>query len=135
MIENQIQNLLDEATQIAKRAYAPYSKFPVGCAILLSDGQIITGVNVENAAYPVGICAERNALAHVVTLGLQHTITAIAVVTHASPVGSPCGMCRQFLREFIGNDVPIYLGNPQGERATHFINELLPFAFDKDALV
>lgn len=134
MDENQAHRLLDAAKKITKNAYAPYSQFPVGCAILLADGTIIEGVNVENAAYPAGICAERNAMAHIVAQGLQHTVKAIAVVTNASPVGTPCGMCRQFLSEFIGRDVPIYLGNHRGEQATHYINDLLPFAFDGNAL-
>lgn len=79
----------------------PYSLFRVGCAILVRDGAIVTGANIENAAYPVGVCAERNAMGAAVFQGYgMGSIRAVAVATDITPPTSPCGMCRQFLREF-----------------------------------
>lgn len=127
-------DLLNKAQEIAKRAYAPYSRFHVGCAILLEDGRVIEGVNIENASYPVALCAERSAMARVVTEGLQDTVKALAVVTSATPPGSPCGMCRQFLSEFLPQDAPILLGNTQGECRETTMGDLLPMPFLKQAL-
>lgn len=124
-------DLLNRAQEIAKRAYAPYSLFHVGCAVLLDDGRIIEGVNIENASYPVTLCAERSAMAQVVTAGLQHAIKALAVVTTATPPGSPCGMCRQFLSEFLPEDTPILLGNTQGDCIETTMGDLLPMPFLK----
>jgi cytidine deaminase len=132
--ENAQRDLLKKACDIAINAYAPYSKFRVGCAVLLNDDRVVLGVNIENASYPVTLCAERAALASVITSGCQHMIKAVAVVTSASPPGSPCGMCRQFLSEFLASDTPIILGNTQGEVVVKTMGELLPFAFDKGAL-
>ena len=90
---------LDDAALDAQlRAYAPYSKFKVGAAARM-DGQVYTGVNVENASYPLSVCAERNAIAAGVGAGARH-LEEIVVVTDASPPSSPCGGCRQVLREF-----------------------------------
>lgn len=129
-----LDDLLKKAGEISKHAYAPYSKFNVGCAVLLDDGNIVLGVNIENASYPVSICAERTALANIVVRGAQHRIKALAVVTDASPPGTPCGMCRQFLSEFLAKDTPIIVGNHKGETLLRRMDELLPYAFSKDAL-
>jgi cytidine deaminase len=101
MDKTTLNNLLQTAYETRANSYSPYSKFPVGCAILLKDNSIIKGVNIENAAYGVVLCAERSAMASVISLGQQANIKAIAVATDASPPGSPCGMCRQFLSEFL----------------------------------
>lgn len=93
----QRQALIDCAMTVRQNAYAPYSHYKVGAALLSSDGEIFMGCNVENAAYPVGICAERTAVVKAVSEGKKHFI-AIAVVTEDG--GSPCGMCRQTLNEF-----------------------------------
>lgn len=129
-----LKQLLQQADKARKNAYAPYSRFTVGCSILLDDGTVISGVNIENAAYGVVLCAERSAMATIVSQGRQKSIVAVAVVTDASPPGSPCGMCRQFLSEFLADDIPIVFGNSQGESVTTNIAELLPFAFTKAAL-
>jgi cytidine deaminase len=125
--------LLKAADEAREHCYAPYSKFRVGCAVLLEDGSIVTGVNIENAAYGVALCAERSAMATVISNGKRNIIKALAVVTNASPPGSPCGMCRQFLSEFVPKDLPIVLGNGH-EVVFSSMGELLPFAFDKAAL-
>lgn len=135
MDEKLFKSLLLKALEVSKRAYAPYSNFSVGCVVLLEDGRIIEGVNIENASYPVALCAERAAIATVVSEGLQHMIQAIAVVTKASPPGSPCGMCRQFLSEFIKPHTPIIFGNGVGEMVISNMAELLPRAFLKDSLI
>ena len=91
------QRLIEKAIAAREAAYAPYSDFKVGAALLLSDGSIVTGCNVENASYGLAICAERNAICHAVAEGHQE-FSAIAVA--ASPLASPCGACRQFIVEF-----------------------------------
>ncbi|HXW60448.1 MAG TPA: cytidine deaminase [Myxococcota bacterium] len=121
--------LLKAADEAREHCYAPYSNYRVGCAVLLEDGSIVTGVNIENAAYGVVLCAERSAMASVISNGRGKTVKALAVVTNASPPGSPCGMCRQFLSEFVSKDFPIVLGNGQ-EVVFSTMGELLPFAFD-----
>lgn len=97
MTDTQIQQLIEQAITVSQRAYAPYSHYHVGAALLAPDGQIFTGCNVENATYPAGICAERTALVKAVSEGVRDFV-AIAVVTRAG--GSPCGICRQMLYEF-----------------------------------
>ena len=93
-------DLVQKAIAAAKNAYAPYSHYPVGAALQTPDGQVFTGCNVENAAYPMTICAESAALVKAVSEG-QRQFTAIAVVTRNA--GTPCGMCRQILYEFAPN--------------------------------
>jgi cytidine deaminase len=115
--------LLARADAVAERAYAPYSKFHVGAAVLTRDGRVIEGVNVENAAYPLGTCAERTALSRAVTEGLSPGgIEAIAITA------SPCGGCRQWLHEF-GLDRVIFR-KAGGEVVTRTPDELLPESFD-----
>jgi cytidine deaminase len=115
--------LLARADAVAERAYAPYSKFRVGAAVLTRDGRVIEGVNVENAAYPLGTCAERTALSCAVTEGLAPgELEAIAITA------SPCGGCRQWLHEF-GIDRVIFR-RASGEVVTRTPDELLPDSFD-----
>ena len=115
-------------------AYAPYSKFHVGAAIRV-DGEMFTGVNVENASYPLSVCAERNAIAAAISAG-KHQLEEVAVATHASPPAAPCGGCRQVLREFAADpdDVVITAINPQGERRAWTLGQLLPDSFTGDEL-
>lgn len=133
-MEKSIEVLVKHASDIRKNCYAPYSKFLVGCAVLLKDGQIITGVNIENASYPVSICAERSAMASVISQGRVSDIEALAIVNSSSLLITPCGMCRQFLSEFLANTTSIILANDQGDTTVTNILELLPKAFKKDAL-
>jgi len=115
--------LLARADVVAERAYAPYSKFHVGAAVLTRDGRVIEGVNVENAAYPLGTCAERTALSRAVTEGLSPgELEAIAITA------SPCGGCRQWLHEFELDRV--IFRKAGGEVVTRSPDELLPESFD-----
>lgn len=129
-----IENLVAKAASARKHCYAPYSKFLVGAAILLEDGQIITGVNIENASYPVSLCAERSAMATAISQGLGNEIEALAIINSSPILISPCGMCRQFLSEFLSASTPIILANDQGLRDLTDMAELLPKAFVKDSL-
>lgn len=112
------------------RAYAPYSKFNVGAAVKM-DGHIFDGVNVENASYPLSVCAERNAIAAAIVAGARK-LEAVAVVTTASPPSAPCGGCRQVLREFAKDPtkVTVTAYNNAGEQRSWTVAELLPDAFD-----
>jgi cytidine deaminase len=119
-------NLIQSALEARQWAYAPYSHYKVGAALLTASGRVYDGVNVENAAYPNGICAERVAVFKAVSEG-EREFSAIAVVT--SNGGSPCGACRQVLSEF-GLDTLVYLANEEGEiRQETTVAELLPGAF------
>jgi len=117
------------AAEARKHAYAPYSKFHVGAAVQMS-GRIFDGVNVENASYPVSVCAERNAIAAAVMAGALD-LEAIAVCTDVSPPSSPCGACRQVLMEFARDPdaIMVIAVNPAGERRQWTLAELLPAAF------
>jgi cytidine deaminase len=114
--------LLARADAVAGRAYAPYSKFFVGVALLMRDGRVVEGVNVENAAYPLGVCAERNALSTAVTLGYGPGDVEAAAIN-----ASPCGGCRQWLFEF-GVDRVVFRN--RGEVVTMTPAELLPETFE-----
>ena len=114
--------LYERAKDAAGDAYAPYSRFDVGAAVLLRDGRVLTGVNVENASYPLGICAERSALARAVAEGAKPgDVEALAVTA------SPCGGCRQWLLEF-GVERVLFLKN--GELTVWRPEELLPESFE-----
>jgi len=118
--------LIARAMAARERAYAPYSNYRVGAALLAASGKIYDGVNVENAAYPAGICAERTALAKAVSEG-ERQFEAMAVTTNDG--SSPCGMCRQMLSEF-GLDLAVLLVNDEGTLIHETtLNDLLPRAF------
>jgi cytidine deaminase len=118
--------LLARADAVASRAYAPYSNFNVGCAVLARDGRVVEGVNVENAAYPLGVCAERTALARAVAEGYRPGDFVAAAIT-----ASPCGGCRQWLREMEVGRVVFRNG---GRVVTMTTDELLPESFDSSNL-
>ena len=119
--------LLEHATAAMQRAYAPYSGFKVGAALLGSDGSITEGCNVENAAYPAGICAERVAVAAAVTRGVR-TFATLVIVTEAEVPTPPCGMCRQVLVEF-APQLEVISVTRRGAQAKWSMSELLPAAF------
>jgi cytidine deaminase len=126
--------LVDAAKEVRGNAYAPYSGFGVGAAVLAGSGRIFTGCNVENASYGLCICAERVAIGTMIASG-EREIRAIAVVTGAPTPTPPCGMCRQVLAEF-AQDVPVYLASTTSgtmARATS-LSKLLPDAFRGDML-
>jgi len=120
------QQLIHKAMEARKLAYAPYSNYPVGAALLTTSGKIYTGVNVENAAYPTGTCAERVAVFKAVSEGEREFI-AIAVVTGNG--GTPCGACRQVMAEF-GLDLSVLIADGEGKlRQEATLADLLPGAF------
>lgn len=121
-----IDKLIEAARRVRERAYAPYSQYPVGAAVL-AGGKVYTGANIENASYGLALCAERSAVAAAVLDG-QRALEAVAVVTRTSPPAAPCGMCRQTLAEF-ARDLRVVLVNDRGERADTTLAELLPRAF------
>jgi cytidine deaminase len=126
LTDNLRGQLIQAATEIRLRAYAPYSNYLVGAALLTQSGQVYTGVNIENAAYPTTICAERVAVFKAVSDG-QKKFEAIAVVTDNG--GSPCGSCRQVLAEF-GLDTVVLIANSDGELIEETtVGGLLPNAF------
>jgi len=120
--------LIAAARTARESAYAPYSKFLVGAAVLDEQGRIHAGCNVENAAYPQGWCAETSALAHLVTAGGRRVL-AVAVVGVADDPVTPCGGCRQKLREFAADDCPVWVADLGTTRARHTLGELLPHSF------
>ena len=122
-----LNQLLEIAIEARKNSYSPYSKFPVGAAVLTKDGKTYTGCNVENVVYGVTICAETVAIAKAVSEGSRN-IAAVAVVADTEDVCRPCGSCRQFILEF-GDEIVIIMGNLKGDKETRSIKELTPFAF------
>lgn len=124
--------LLEAAWVARDNAYAPYSHFHVGAAVLTASGQIYPGANVENVAYPVGLCAERSAVAAAVSAG-EREIVAVAVVAGTKRPLTPCGMCRQTLFEF-GLDIQIVSEDPGGQRSRHSLADLLPQEFSREEL-
>jgi cytidine deaminase len=118
--------LLARADAVAARAYSPYSGFNVGCAVLARDGGVVEGVNVENAAYPLGVCAERTAFSRAVAEGLRPGDFAVAAIT-----ASPCGGCRQWLLE-MGVDRVVFRNG--GRVVTMTPAELLPESFEASDL-
>jgi cytidine deaminase len=124
------KKLLAAAKYARTRAYAPYSKFRVGAAILGDDGAIYSGGNVENAAYPNGVCAETSAISAMV-LGGAKKIREIAVVAGGPKLVTPCGGCRQRIAEFADPTTPVHICGPDGLKTTFTIAELLPASFDK----
>jgi cytidine deaminase len=122
------EKLIAAAMAVRDNAYAPYSRFAVGAALLAADGRIYVGANVENASYPEGLCAEAAAIAAMVASGAR-AIGEIAIVAAGAEPVPPCGGCRQRLREFAGPDTPVHLATPNGERRSLLLGELLPFSF------
>ncbi|MBL8097872.1 MAG: cytidine deaminase [Anaerolineales bacterium] len=132
MTKEEKQSLIDLANEARRRAYVPYSKYPVGAALRTKGGRLYTGVNVENAAYPQTMCAERVAIFKAVSEG-ETEFEVIAVVTNNG--GSPCGGCRQVMAEF-GLDTVVLLADGEGKlKKETTVNELLPEAFTPKHLI
>ncbi len=122
-----LDELVAAAVEARERAYAPYSRFRVGAALRSTSGEIVSGCNVENAAYGLSVCAERTAIGNAITGGIG-AFDALAVVSDASPPAPPCGQCLQTLAEF-AEDLEIVIANPGGESLQVRLSELLPFRF------
>lgn len=131
LTDSQREELIEKASEVRSKAYAPYSNYQVGAALLTSSGKIFTGVNVENAAYPDSMCAERSAIFSAVGAG-ERDFEAIAVATRNG--GTPCGSCRQVLSEF-GLDIDVLLIDESGSLVQqNTVRELLPGAFQPEDL-
>jgi cytidine deaminase len=131
--EAEFKKLAQMATAAKKDAYCPYSQFRVGACLLTPDGEYVYGANVENASYPVGTCAERVALGKAVT-NQQRKFKALAVATDISPPASPCGMCRQFIREFCDLSMPVIMFDVNQDYVVLKLEELLPLSFGPEQL-
>ncbi|HEX9074229.1 MAG TPA: cytidine deaminase [Anaerolineae bacterium] len=126
-MKRNFEKLVDMAREARRFAYAPYSTYAVGAAVLSRSGKVYAGCNIENAAYPTGICAERVAIFKAVSEG-QCDLVALAVVT--SNAGAPCGACRQVFSEFAGDDAVIVLAPVRGSKRKRFtMKQLLPDRF------
>ncbi len=132
MIIAQANELVTRARAMRARAYAPYSKYFVGAAILGKDGKIYEGCNIENASYGGTVCAERVAVFNAVAAGCRE-FQAIAITTGGEKPAPPCGFCLQVLSEFSQN-LPILLSAPTGDVVHTDLTKLLPFAFHKESL-
>lgn len=128
------EKLINEAKKAREKAYVPYSHFPVGAALLTKSGQIYTGCNIENAAYPDTCCAERVAIFKAISTG-EREFSSMAVIADTDKPVSPCGSCRQVMSEFFDKEMNIYLSNLKGDLKTVFMNELLPFSFQSTDLI
>ncbi|TQS74380.1 cytidine deaminase [Ornithinibacillus gellani] len=122
------EQLIQAAVQMKNKAYVPYSKFPVGAALLTASGKIYTGCNIENAAYSVTCCAERVAIFKAVSEG-ETDFVGMAVAANTKRPVPPCGACRQVMSEFFTDSMPIHLTNEAEKHETFSMKELLPFSF------
>ncbi len=128
------KELLEQAFHAMKHAYAPYSHYHVGACVLCRNKAMYIGANIENAAYGVTSCAERNALFAAYSNGMRkQDIKAIAIVSDGECIATPCGACRQVLSELVQADTPIYLSNGKEEMETN-IATLLPMSFSQEDL-
>lgn len=135
MIEINEKNLFEQAMKARENSYSPYSNFAVGAAILLKNGEYIHGTNVENAAYPSGICAERSAMFAAYSNGYRKDdILAISVVGNSKNPISPCAACRQVMIELLNLNTPVYLFNLNGDCKVFKVSDLVPYLFDKEDL-
>jgi len=131
MNQRELRQLIDAAKRARRKAYCPYSRYPVGAAVLTETGRLFTGANVENASYGLSICAERVAIFNAVTRG-EKSIRAVCVVARSA---SPCGACRQVMIEFSSKETELVLVNVEGDHGRDTVNRMpmhkaLPFAFD-----
>ncbi|WP_282141930.1 cytidine deaminase [Cytobacillus oceanisediminis] len=124
------EQLIESARSMREKAYAPYSKFPVGAALLLKDGTVINGVNVENVSFGATNCAERTAIFTAIANGYKKgDFQAIAVAGDTADFLPPCSICRQVLAEFCLPEMPVYLTNEKKEILELTLKDLLPYAF------
>ncbi len=127
-----MEKIIQKAIAARKNAYAPYSGFQVGAAILMKNNEVVLGANIENASYSLCICAERSALFAAYNQGYKKAdIVKMAVVADTEKPVSPCGACRQVMFELLNDDTPIYLANLKGDIKEVTIKQLLPYAFEE----
>lgn len=125
-----MKKLMEAAVKAMENAYVPYSKFQVGAALLLKNGEIITGCNIENASYGLCNCGERTALFRAYALGYRKDdIVAMSVAGATDGPISPCGACRQVMAELLNPNTPVYLTNVKGDVKETSVKELLPYSF------
>lgn len=135
MIEIDTEILFEELKKARDLSYSPYSNFRVGAVVLTKDGKYILGTNIENASYPLCMCAERNAIYRAYLEGYNRSdIVCIAIYTETENYISPCGACRQVMQELLSKNTPIYLFSKNGSHIETNIEELLPFSFSGDDL-
>ena len=123
-----VEKLLEAAQKVKENAYAPYSHFHVGAALITDTGKIYPGCNVENTSYGLTICAERNAIFRMISDG-EHRIAEILVIGDTEEFLPPCGACRQVMTEFSTNDTIVYLCNKHGQWKKTTMGELMPYTF------
>jgi len=123
------QDMLALARTMRTRAYAPYSKYQVAAVVRAANGKLYAGTNVENIAYPVGHCAEVSALAAMIADGERRITEALVIGPEGDDLCTPCGACRQRLREFASDDLPIHVADPTGIKKTVTLGELFPMSF------
>ena len=128
-----VDELLSLALQVQQRAHVPYSHFPVGAALVTPSGRVFVGANIENAAYPEGMCAEASAIAAMASAG-EREIETLVVVCDGEALSTPCGGCRQKIREFAAGGTTIHAAGPEGVRTTYSMDDLLPDSFGPENL-
>ncbi len=127
--------MVNAAVEARKKAYCPYSNFPVGAAVRTTTGEIFTGCNIENGAFGPSVCAERTAVCKAVSEGYKSFVSIAVVAFQEEHFTTPCGVCRQFLAEFATKDFPIYVAKPVPARVfVTSIFKLLPHSFQTDKL-
>lgn len=132
--DTQIKEYIKQANEILDRAYVPYSKFHVGAVVVDTDGNVYKGINVENASYGLTICAERNAISSAVTEGMKK-IDLIVITGNTDEPISPCGMCRQVIREFATPDTRIVLATSKNDNYIVWtLEEMIPYSFGPEHL-
>lgn len=127
-MEKDISKLKTEAEKAQKNAYAPYSEFKVGAALLSGEGNIYSGCNVENGSYGLTVCAERNAIFDMVKNG-ENKIKKIVIIGDTEDYLPPCGACRQVISEFSEGDAEVFMFNKSGDYKKVTVNEIIPFVF------
>ena len=127
--------LIQQAINARELSYSPYSNFKVGAALLCKDGKVFLGTNIENASYPLCMCAERNAIYNAMLDGYKKDdFVAMALIADTDEPCAPCGACRQVMSELLNKETPIYMANLKGDIQETTPNELIPFAFSSNAL-
>ncbi len=129
-----VKQLILSAIEARKNSYSPYSDFSVGAALLCTDGEIVSGTNIENASYGLTICAERTAFFKAVSQG-KRSFSAIAIVGDGKTCLSPCGACRQVMAEFCKGDFKVIFAKNENEYVVKTLDEILPFCFSEDDML